>query len=132
MLKSFFAGALVGYFFGCSKQGVQLRESMDRMVTSLLSNDEEESASMEGRDEFGAQAAKEFRNRFGGKRNKSAPPVESRKRSETRPEGTDRSQSSEPDSNNGEGGVTMEKAMALANALNAKPTAPETDELEPS
>ncbi len=150
MLRSFCVGAFVGFLFGSSKQGAQLRDTMDGFLTALLSNDEE-SGGGERKDAFSerskssskAKSGSEHKgngngNGFrGGNGNGGSSRSESSSTEKARGASAvaeREAKGSEPSNATkfGEQGVTLDKAHELQDALNAKPSTPETDELEPS
>jgi len=147
MIRSFCFGAILGFAFGSSKQGTQVRQSIDGFITSLLKNDENEME--KGADSFG-QPEKPTRfdrprsesNNRGSGNGKKTEAGSARKEESAREDGKRAASVAEhkPESNEvsakrskkDESAAPMDKMHEMAEALSAKPTAPETDELEPS
>ncbi|HEY9719063.1 MAG TPA: hypothetical protein V6C69_16430 [Trichormus sp.] len=117
MLRGFFVGALVGFAFGSSKKGNEIRQQLDGLLTDLMpkSNDEEDMSPPQ--ESVHSKFGKEFRSNRTKERSGDG-------------NGSGNSPDREDDKTM-ERGVPMDKAVELAEALNAKPTTPPTEELEP-
>jgi hypothetical protein len=145
MIRSFCFGSILGFAFGTSKQGTQVRQSIDGFITALLKNDDQGADSFDqpekptGFEQPGNQSS----NRGNGNGRKNETTAASPRKEETERQDGKRAQAvaeHKQESNEGhtkrskkdESGVSLDKMHEMAEALNAKPTAPETDELEPS
>jgi hypothetical protein len=149
MLRSFCVGALVGFFFGSSKTGIEMRHRVDGFVSGLLQPDEvadqfqELKKDFSGPAERAASGTRDKAHGTGGNGNGAKHRVEgANARTERRPaEGRQTASAvaenpeqmvkprKEEHATKGEAGVSLEE---LADTLNAKPSPPLTDELGPS
>jgi hypothetical protein len=125
MLRGFFVGALVGFALGSSKQGMQMRQQLDDLLTDLTSKSDGEEQPSKPQEPVQGKFGKEYRGNGRKERNRDGI-------------GSGTSQDSKQDNKQDnkedrplERGVPMDKAVELAEALNAKPTTPPTEELEP-
>lgn len=141
MIRSFFCGAIAGFLFGSSKQGAQLRQSIDRFLADLTSR--EDAAKLnEFKEELFENASErigEFKDRFSmasggtGDGNGSRRYAKKGDVAEHRleqPKEKKATKKADSDTTSG-AGVPLAKAQELADTLNTKPTLPPSEELSP-
>lgn len=133
MFRAFCAGALFGFFFGSSKKGADLRESIDGFLTELTSTDAIKMLD-EKRDELSEIASNTLnkingkfsdgdgkRNGNNGDRRSADNSDENFSPSDDTRDPIDVKLSDEP--------LDVDKAQELADKLGAKPSAPEDENL---
>jgi len=143
MIRSFFVGALVGFAFGTTKQGAEMRETVDKFLSTFLSDDTEKEEGRElksngSRDDAkrrlraetksngnGHNGSDGRKNGDGNSREETQPRKAAAAVAEHKPEPEEEPKRKRDNREH----VSLEE---LADAMNAKPTAPPTDELEPS
>lgn len=136
MLRSFCVGAMVGFLLGSSKQGLHLRDIVDGFITSLLKADEDEKGGdKSSKKDFSTSTPYSFGARQGNgnghTKNGGSKRTETPAPERTKSASAVIDKEEAPATKSGETGVTVDKMQELADALNVKPTTPETDELEP-
>jgi hypothetical protein len=129
MLRSFCVGALVGFFFGSTKKGQDLREGIDGFLTELTSGD-----TMKVLDEKKEELTELASNTFARLSHNKDDGEESSKPSKSQAQSEEENFAPHPAASQSEISGTAkaldaDKAQELADKLGAKPSAPEDENL---
>jgi hypothetical protein len=129
MLRSFCVGALVGFFFGSTKKGQDLREGIDGFLTDLTSGDAMKVLD-EKKDEL-TEFASSTLSRFSPNKSNEE---ESSKQPQKQPQSGEQNfaphaTASESEASDTAKVLDADKAQELADKLGAKPSAPEDENL---
>jgi hypothetical protein len=146
MIRSFCFGAILGFAFGTSKQGTQVRQSIDGFLSALLKNDENDVLNEEdslnqsekptrferGRSNSGSRGNGRGQKHEAGSAAKEDSMRESKRTAAVAEHKQESNEATSKRNKKDESAAPMDKMHEMAEALSAKPIAPETDELEPS
>ncbi|HEY9777270.1 MAG TPA: hypothetical protein V6C81_26140 [Planktothrix sp.] len=142
MLRSFCLGALAGFFLGSSKTGMMMRSRVDGFFSELLGDNQSELKLAKDTDELSDENESSRGNgrklaEIGGRRgrgvaehkveSKEAPKKRAPKKRNEEP--AESEQKEDDGTAPGEGGkLPLDKAVEMAEKLNAKPTTPPDEE----
>jgi hypothetical protein len=127
MLRSFCVGALVGFFFGSTKKGQDLRLGIDGFLTELTSGDAMKVID-EKKEELTELASNTFSRLSHNNGDQSSKPLESQAQSEEQ-NFAPHAAVSESEISGTAKALDADKAQELADKLGAKPSAPEDENL---